>query len=69
MFPEAFGKPSKKTLIFGCLFASILAPFGIQIGSILGSFFPTVFGHIHDAFFLKFATFPIPQILNVGALA
>ena len=53
MFPEAFGKPLKKTLIFGCLFASILAPFGILIGYIWGSFFPTVFGHIHDAFFFE----------------
>ena len=68
MFLEASGKPSKKTLIFGCLFASILAPFGIQIGSILGSFLATVFGHIPDAFFLKSAAFPIPQILNFGAL-
>ena len=55
-FPRCFQthhqKPSnKKTLIFGCLFASMLAPFGIQIGSILGSFFATVFGHISDAFF------------------
>ena len=69
MFPEAFGKPSKKTLIFGCPFASMLAPFGIQVGSILGSFFASVFGHISDAFFLKIAAFPLPQILNFGALA
>ena len=49
MFPEASENRPKNTLIFGCLFASILAPFGIQIGSILGSFFATVCGHISDA--------------------
>ena len=69
MFPEASENRRKKTLIFGCPFASILAPFGIQVGSILGSFFASVSGHISDAFFLKCVVFPIPQILNFGALA
>ena len=62
-------KNIKKNIAFWYLFASILAPFGIQIGSILGSFFASVFGHISDAFFLKIEAFPIPQILNFGALA
>ena len=31
MFPEASKKRAKKTLIFGCLFGSILAPFCLKI--------------------------------------
>ena len=69
MFPKASEKTLKKTSIFGCLFGSILAPFGVHVGSILGSFFATMFGHISDAFFLKCSAFPIPKILNFGALA
>ena len=69
MFPEAFENRPKNILILGCLFASILAPFGIQIGSILESFFVTVCGHIPMPFFSKIVAFPIPQILNFCALA
>ena len=54
MFPEASKNRAKKTLIFGCLFGSILAPFGLQIRSILASLFASVFEQVFEAFFLDF---------------
>jgi hypothetical protein len=60
MFPEASKKRAKKTLIFGCLFGSILAPFGLQIRSILASFFASVFEQVFEAVFLDFSAISEP---------
>ena len=68
MFPEASKKRAKKTLIIGCLFGSILAPFGLQIRSILASFFASVFEQVFEALFLILVPFPTPRTLNFDAL-
>jgi len=60
MFPEASKNRAKKTLIFGCLFGSSLVPFGLQILSMLASFFASVSEQVFEAIFLDFGAISDP---------
>ena len=65
MFPEASKKRAKKTLIFGCLFGSSLVPFGLQILSMLASFFASVSEQVFEAFLFDVGAIPDPPSINV----
>ena len=51
MFPEGSENRAKKSLIFGCLFGSIWAPFGLHFCSILRWFPASVLGSVFDVIF------------------